>query len=514
MVKHVLAKDEAGVRFSLPAQNVSMSQKFKIPDEISQITSALEQAGFSAYLVGGCVRDLLLDKTPQDWDITTNAKPEEIIKLFPKTFYENTFGTVTVVNEAENTPETLKNVEITPFRLEGKYSDKRHPDSVKFSEKLEDDLLRRDFTINALAYHVSKEKLTDLYDGVKDIKDKVIRAVGVPDERFTEDPLRILRGIRFSVQLGFTISSETMDSMLQNSALISGISVERVREELVKIIMSANPMIGLVLCHKLGILQHFLPEVEEGVHVKQNGDHIYDVWEHTLRVLQHSADKNYSLEVRLACLFHDIAKPRTRDFSQEKQDYTFYGHEMLGAKMAKNIMIRLKFSRETVEKVVNLVRNHMFFSDTEQITLSAVRRIITRVGRENITNLLEVRWCDRIGMGRPKENPYRLRKFQAMIDEALRQPTSVGMLKLRGDEVIRETGIKPGPKIGYILHALLEEVLEKPELNEREYLVKQAKNMAEMDESELKKLSEKGKERIEELEQEALDEINRKHFVK
>lgn len=278
--------------------------------------------------------------------------------------------------------------------------------------------------------------------------------------------------------------------------------------------MSANPMIGLVLCHKLGIISYLLPELEEGLHVKQGGEHIYDVWEHTLRVLQHAADKNYSLEVRLACLFHDIAKPRTAEPSAKKDGFTFYNHEIVGAKMAKNILSRLKFSRETSEKVVTLVRNHMFFSDSEQITLSAVRRIITRVGRENIEDLLKVRWCDRIGMGRPKENPYRLRKFQAMIDEALRQPTSVSMLKIDGNSVIRETGITPGPKIGFILHALLEEVLEKPELNTAEYLATRAIELAELDEAELKKLGEKGKEKIEELEGEALEEIKRKHHVK
>lgn len=487
--------------------------KLVIPAEISSITSALSAAGFSAYLVGGCVRNLLLGEKPQDWDIATSAKPEEITALFPKTFYENCFGTVTVVNE-QTGDETLKNVEITPFRLEGGYADRRHPDQIKFSDKIEDDLQRRDFTINALSFNPANGQIIDLYDGQKDLKDRVIRAVGVPDERLNEDPLRILRGIRLAVRLGFTIASETADSMAKNSALIKDISAERIRDEFCRILLSPNPMVGLMLCHKLKVLSYFLPEVEEGVHVKQNGDHIYDVWEHTLRVLQHSADKNYPLEVRLACLFHDIAKTRTRQFSKEKQDYTFYGHEILGAKMVKTILSRLKFSRETTEKVTNLVRNHMFFSDTEQITLSAVRRIIARVGRENISDLLHLRMSDRIGMGRPKANPYRLRKYQAMIDEALRQPTSVGMLKIRGHEVIRETGLPAGPKIGFILHALLEEVLEKPELNKSEYLVKQAKNLAKLDENKLKKLAEKGKEKIEKLEEEALNEIRRKHFVK
>jgi poly(A) polymerase/tRNA nucleotidyltransferase (CCA-adding enzyme) len=487
--------------------------KLKIPSAVSRVTAVLEQNGYQAWLVGGSVRDLLLGRTPKDWDVTTNATPEQIVPLFPKTFYENRFGTVTVVNEDE-ADLSLKHIEITPFRLESAYSDRRHPDTVQFSQNLEDDLKRRDFTINALAYNESQGQLIDLFKGQEDLKDKLIRAVGLPDERFNEDPLRILRAIRLAVELNFALSSDTLESIGKNAELIKTVSAERLREEFVRIIMSSNPMVGLVLCHKLGLLTHFLPELEEGVHMKQNGDHVYDVWEHTLRVLQHAADKGYTLEVRLAALFHDIGKPRTREFSQEKQDYTFYGHEVVGAKMAKKIMERLKFSHETLHTVTTLVRNHMFFSDSDQITLSAVRRIITRVGRENINNLLQVRWCDRIGMGRPKENPYRLRKFQAMIDEALRQPTTVGMLKIDGNLVIRETGIKPGPKIGYILHALLEEVLENPELNTQEQLVTRATELAKLEEAELKQMSDKGKEKVAELEEEALGEIKKKHFVK
>lgn len=513
MVKHILAKDEAGVRFSLPAQIVSMSHQFKIPVEVSRINTTLKQSGFSSYLVGGCVRDLLLNREPKDWDIATSAKPDQIISLFPKTFYENNFGTVTVVNEAETVEKTLKNIEITPFRLEGTYSDKRHPDSVKFSDKLEDDLKRRDLTINALALDPNKGQIIDLFGGENDLKNRIIRSVGQADERFTEDPLRILRCIRLAVELGFTIANETADSILKNGVLIREIATERIRDEFCRIIMSDSPMVGLILCHKLTILRYFLPELEEGVHVKQNGEHIYDVWEHTLRVLQHSADKKYHLEIRLSALFHDIAKPRTRAFSQDKQNFTFYGHEVVGARMTKNILARLKFSRETSDKVVNLVRNHMFFSDTEKITLSAVRRIIARVGRENIDDLLKVRMCDRIGMGRPKEQPYRLRKYQSMIDEALRQPTSVGMLKIRGDDVIRETKLSPGPKIGFILSALLEEVLENPDLNEKELLKKRVQELSRLDEKTLKKLGDSGKEKIAEIEEGIVGEIRKKHFV-
>jgi poly(A) polymerase/tRNA nucleotidyltransferase (CCA-adding enzyme) len=489
----------------------------KIPTEVSQITKTLTGAGFSAYLVGGCVRDLLLANSPasepKDWDITTSATPEQIIALFPKTFYENAFGTVTVVNE-EIADLNLRHIEITPFRLETKYSDKRHPDEVKWSDKLADDLKRRDFTINAMAYDLEKDELIDLYLGQTDLKDKVIRAVGNPDERFQEDPLRMLRAIRLSAQLSSVIESDTAESIQRNATLLSVVSRERVRDEFVKLIQSPNPMIGLMFAHKLALLTQFLPELEEGLHVKQNGDHIFDVWEHSLRALQHAADRDFSLEVRLTALFHDIAKPRVRGWNEEKKDYTFYNHEVVGARMTKEILNRLKLSKKQIEKVVTLVRNHMFFTDIDRITLSAVRRIVANVGQEYIWELMNVRTSDRIGMGRPKEETYRLRKYQSMIEESLRAPTSVGMLKIDGQEVIRETGLVPSPKIGQILHALLNEVLENPDLNTKEFLIKKVKELAKLSDKELAKIGEMGKERKEKAEEEELKKIRSRYRVK
>jgi len=486
--------------------NLSISQA------VSRATEALQNKGYLAYLVGGCVRDLLLGKEPEDWDITTNATPEEIVALFPKTFYENRFGTVTVVNE-EEAVESLKQIEITPFRLETKYSDFRHPDTVTWGKTLADDLKRRDFTINALAYDPVKQELVDLYKGQGDLKDKTIRAVGNPKERFTEDPLRMLRAIRFATQLGFVINSDTAEAIINSANLIKEVPMERVKDEFTKIIMSPEPMVGLVMANRMALLSNFLPELEEGIHVKQNGDHIYDVWEHILRVLQHSADKNHGLEVRLAALFHDIGKPRTRDWGEEKKDWTFYGHEIVSAKMAKVILNRLKFPVKTIETTTSLIRNHMFFSDIEKISLSAVRRIIRNVGRDHIWELMEVRMCDRIGMGRPKEESYRLRKYESMIVEALRAPTSVGMLQIDGNELTRETGLKPGPKIGHILHALLEEVLDNPDLNTKEYLVKRAKKLAILSDEELEKLGGQGKEKKGEVEEQELEKIRRKFRV-
>lgn len=453
-----------------------------------------------------------MDKTPKDWDVATNAKPEQITGLFPKTFYENAYGTVTVVNENELDP-SLRNIEITPFREETTYSDKRHPDKVTFSKTIEEDLGRRDFTINALAFDPSKRQIIDRYDGQKDIKDKIVRAVGKADDRFDEDPLRIMRGVRLASELGFMINSETLEAMQRKADLLSFIAKERIRDEFSRIVLSSNLMTGIVILNKIGTLKQFLPELEEGVHMKQNGDHIYDVWEHTLRVAQHAADKDWPLHVRLAALFHDIGKPRTREWNKEKKDWTFYGHDVVGGRMTAKIMERLKFPNQISKIVERLVRYHMFFSDIDKITLSAVRRIIRNVSRENVWDLMHVRNCDRIGMGRPKESPYRLRKYESMIEEALRAPTSVGMLKIKGEDVLRETELAPGPKIGHILHALLEEVLEKPELNEESYLRNRVKELAKLGDSELEKLGQEGKDKKSKIEEGELKKIRDKYSV-
>ncbi|MEQ1500554.1 MAG: HD domain-containing protein, partial [Parcubacteria group bacterium] len=481
-----------------------MTQSFSIPEEIKQITDNLEKGGFEAYLVGGCVRDLMLGKIPKDWDITTNAKPEQIIDLFPHTFYENTFGTVGVVTDGAS-EETLKTVEVTPYRIESDYSDSRRPDSVHFADKLEDDLKRRDFNMNALAYSVSQRQLIDLYNGQKDIQDKIIRTVGDAGERFSEDALRILRAVRFHAQLGFSISPETEKGIVENEHLLSKISRERIRDEFTKIIMSERPMDGMLALKKFNLIRYVVPELEKTIGIEQNKAHSYDVWEHLIRTVQHSADKNYPLEIRLASLFHDISKPESRRWGKEQNQWTFYGHEVLGARTTKKILENLKYPNKIVDKVVTLVRWHMFFSDTEQITLSAVRRMVANVGKENIWDLMNVRICDRIGTGRPKEDPYRLRKYHAMIEEAMRDPVSVGMLKIDGKKLMEITQIPPGPKIGYTLHALLEEVLEDPTKNTPEYMKKRGQELMQLPESELKELGEKGKESKEEKDQELVE---------
>ncbi len=490
-----------------------MKIEFPVPQEVTRVTETLKKAGFEAFLVGGCVRDLFLNRKPKDWDVTTNATPEQIIPLFPHTFYENTFGTVGIVND-ETEDSSLKTVEATPYRIESDYSDNRHPDKVTFSQKIEDDLKRRDFTMNALAYDTTTGKIIDLFDGIKDIKDKTIRTVGKPEDRFKEDGLRILRAVRFFAELGFVVSPETEKAILENADLLKNISKERIRDEFTKIIMSEKPMDGLLLLRKLGLMKYVIPQMEEAYDIEQNHAHKYDVWEHLIRSVQTAADKNFPLEIRLTAMVHDISKPAARRWDAEHEQWTFYGHEVLGSRETKKILSDLRFPAKVVEKVTTLARWHMFFSDTEQITLSAVRRMIANVGRENIWDLMNVRICDRIGTGRPKEDPYRLRKYHAMIEEALRDPVSVAMLKIDGKKIMDVTRETPGPKIGWTLHALLEEVLDDPKKNTEEYLENRAKELFSLPENELEALGEKGKQTKEEADEEEIKKIRGKHWVK
>ena len=492
-------------------KNAENKVRFSIPKEVARVAKTLERMGFEAYFIGGCVRDLLLGRKPRDWDITTNAEPDEILKVFPNAFYENEYGTVGVVNEGVE-DETLKVVEVTPYRLEGGYTDKRRPDSVLWSSKLEDDLKRRDFTVNAIALKLSGE-LVDFFEGQTDIKKKTVRTVGEPEARFSEDALRMLRAIRIAVELDFTIDTTAQAAIVANAKHIQEIAGERIREEFVRILMSPHPQIGLILSHKLGLLKYIVPELEEGIGATQNKAHAFDVFEHLLRTVEHAAKKEFSLEARLAALFHDIGKPATRRWSEEKKDWTFYGHDVVGAKITAKIMARLAFPKKTIETVTKLVRWHMFFSDTEKITHSAVRRIVTRVGKENIWCLMDVRTADRIGTGRPKESPYRLRKYHAMIDEVMRDPLSVGMLAIKGGKIMELTKLEAGPKIGQILHVLLEEVLDEPSRNTAEYLEKRVLELANLSESELKVLGEQGRKVKEREEEKKVEEIRKKHWV-
>lgn len=484
---------------------------FSIPQEVREVAEVLEGAGYEAYLVGGCVRDLLLKRTPKDWDITTNATPEEIQKLFPDSFYENAFGTVGV--ETKSDDPALRVVEVTPYRTEGEYTDARRPDTVAWASTLSEDLKRRDFTVNAVAYRPSTEETVDEHGGVEDLKGKTLRAVGDAPARFKEDALRMMRAVRLSAELGFTLEQVTAEAIFANADNLKNISRERVRDELVRILETAVPAEAIFLAHRLGLLRHIVPELEEGIGIEQNQAHSYDVFEHNVRSMQHAADKGWGLDIRLAALLHDISKPATRVRSEEKNDWTFHGHEVVGARVAKKILTNLKFPKDFSDKVVALVRWHMFFSDPDQVTLSAVRRTITNVGRENIDDLLNLRICDRIGTGRPKEQPFRFRKYKSMVEEALRDPVSVGMLAIDGTVLIEKLNWKPGPRIGWTLHALLDEVLEDPALNTTEHLEKRAREFETLSDVDLKKLGEAGKDALEETERAALAAIRAKHHV-
>lgn len=489
-----------------------MKTNYSIPDEVRAVAENLQKAGFEAYLVGGCVRDIIRGKNPRDWDITTNALPEEIQTIFPHTFYDNSFGTVGVVNE-EIENESTKIIEVTTYRVEGDYKNARHPTSLQFSSKLEDDLMRRDFTINAIALDPKSNTTVDPYNGLEDIKKQIIKAVGSPNDRFSEDALRMLRAVRLSTELGFTIDQETGEAIQNNAELLKKISKERIRDEFIRILESEEPIKGLFIAQKLGVLTYIASDLERGIGIMQNQAHKFDVFEHNLRTMQHAADKKWDLELRLASLFHDISKPETRRWSKEKNDWTFYGHDVVGAKLTKKILSELKFPQRTIEKVVKLVRWHMFFSDPDAITLSAVRRLIANIGKDDIWELMNLRICDRIGTGRPKENPYRFRKYKSMVEEAMEAPLSVSMLKIKGDRIMEILGITPSPKIGYILHALFEEVIDDPTKNTVEYLESRAKELDKLEISELKALGEEGKVTKEKEQDKKIKEIRSKYHV-
>jgi tRNA nucleotidyltransferase (CCA-adding enzyme) len=496
----------------LPSRTDEMSKsklKLQVPEEVREVSRSLTDAGFENFLVGGCVRDILLNRTPKDWDITTIATPEEIQEVFPESFYENDFGTVGVKTDSED--PSLKVVEITPYRLESGYSDARHPDKVEWGDTIEEDLARRDFTINALAYNIEKGELVDIFNGELDLEKKLIKTVGSPDVRFKEDALRMLRALRLASELEFAIELETQTSIQNNAELLGQISKERIKDEFSKIVMSDNPAIALDMAARLGLLKFISSEFEKGIGVEQNKAHAYTVWEHLLRSLNHAAKKNFPLHVRMAALFHDIAKPHTKSFKNGQA--TFYGHEVVGSKLTRKILEDLKFSKEIVEKVTKLVRWHMFFSDTEQISLSAVRRIVRAVGPDLIWDLMSTRNADRVGTGRPKETTYRLRKYHSMIEQVMRDPISVKQLVVNGQDVMKISGKAAGPHIGLTLEILLSEVLSDPKLNTREYLEKRIKDLSELPDAELAKEGREARNQNEAVEEEEVEKIKEEYKV-
>ena len=486
---------------------------FKIPTEIVNIAGNLQKAGYQTHLVGGCVRDLIIGREPKDWDITTDAKPEEIQRIFPDNVYENKFGTVGVKTSSKE--EKLKIVEITTFRLEGKYTDKRHPDEIKFAKTVEEDLARRDFTINAIALKLTKEiadEIIDPFNGQQDIKNKIIRTVGNPNERFNEDALRLMRAARFATELNFEIEEKTSEAIKKESGLLEAIAKERIRDELIKILMVKNAATGIQLLENLNLLRYVAPELREGIDIGQNKHHIYNVWEHNLRALDYAAKKNYSLEIRFSALLHDVAKPQTK--AGEGLDSTFYNHEIVGAKMAARVLDRLHFPKALAEKIIHLVRYHLFYYNVGEVTEAGVRRFLNRIGPENVDDFIKLREADRIGSGVPKAVPYKLRHLLFMIDKVKRDPISPKMLKVNGENVMRILKIVPGPKIGRILSILLDEVIEEPMKNEKENLESEIQKLGKLPDAELEKLSKKAKEKKDEFESGIEEEIKKKYYVK
>lgn len=452
-----------------------------IPEKIVGVAQKFKEKGFSIYLVGGCVRNMLLGKPVEDWDFATNATPSEILNLFPNGFYDNSFGTVGIPLEIE--PGKNQILEVTTFRTEYGYTDRRHPDKISWGTRIEEDLSRRDFTINAMAFSlnqgkVTREDLIDPFGGQKDLEKKIIRAVGNPQERFKEDALRLMRAIRFAAQLGFTIEKQTLDAILEDAPLLRTIAQERIRDEFMKILASNYPFEGIMLLKNTGLLQYILPELLEGINVSQKRPgrhHVTDVFEHNVLSLKFCPSPDPL--VRFATLIHDIGKPRVA--AKDEQGYViFHNHEIVGAKMAAEICDRLRFSRKQKQKVVTLVRWHMFTVD-EHITDSAVRRFIRRVGVENVKDMMDLRIGDRLGGGTQTAESWRLKLFKKRIEEQLAPaPFSINDLAIDGNDVMKELHIKPGPKVGFILQKLFEEVDEDLSKNTREYLLHRLKELA------------------------------------
>ena len=480
----------------------------EIPKEVVFILKELRKKRFEAYIVGGCVRDLLRKAEPEDWDIATNAKPEEIGKIFLKSYADNKFGTVTILTDSKN--PRLKEIEITPYRIDEKYSDKRHPDKIQWAKTIEEDLARRDFTINAIAID-QRIKIIDPFNGQKDLENKMIRTVGKAEERFSEDALRMMRAARFATTLGFEIEPETAQAIKKNAFWLKAISKERIRDELMKILMSERASDGIELLRKLGLLKYILPELEEGYKVTQNKHHIYDCYEHSLLSLKYAAQKNFNKYVRLAALFHDIAKPRVK--RGEGSDATFYGHEILGAKMTAQILNRLKFPKKDIEKIAKLVRYHLFYYNVDEVSESSVRRLVRQVGPENMEELLQIRMADRIGSGVPKAEPYKLRHLKYIIEKVSQDPISVKFLKVDGNDVMKISGVLPGPKIGQILDILLGYVLEDPKKNNKEFLEKEIVKLGKIPDDKITSLAKKARQEREKLETKRDEMTKKKYWV-
>ena len=437
-----------------------------LPPSVHTIFDTFNKAGYQIYAVGGSVRDILMDRPTHGWDFTTNATPENILKLFPDSFYDNQFGTVGI-----KIPDDI--YEVTTYRSEKGYKDHRHPDTVIWGKSLEEDLSRRDFTINAIAY--DGKEFIDPYHGQEDVKNKIIRAVGVPSKRIEEDALREMRAVRIASELGFMIEPATLEAIKTNAHLISNISAERIRDELFRILASPFAADGILLFKQTGLLKIILPELEAAFAIGQKSPerhHIYDVGTHSVMALKNCSSTDPV--VRLATLLHDIGKVPT--YKLVGDVVTFYNHEMVSNKLAKHICERLRISKKQTEKILTLIRWHQFTVDERQ-TDSALRRFIRHVGKENLSDMLALRTGDRLGGG-AAETSWRMELFKKRLEEVQKLPFTVADLKINGFDVMKELNVKPGPIIGKTLNDIFAEVEAGTLQNERGILLSRIKETA------------------------------------
>jgi poly(A) polymerase/tRNA nucleotidyltransferase (CCA-adding enzyme) len=434
-----------------------------IPDYVLRIAKELQRQGFEGWIVGGSIRDLLFGKTASDYDIATNATPDQLRRIFRRTVPTGIkHGTVTVVCGSHS-------VEVTTFRSDGKYSDFRRPDSITYAKTILEDLSRRDFTINAMAYNPITGELLDPYGGKSDLERRIIRTVGDPLERFKEDGLRPYRACRFAAQLGFSIEEKTFQAILACLESASKVSMERIRDEFIKIIQSPKPSTGIELLRTSGLLEGFLPELLTGFGINQNKYHRFDIYYHNLYTCDAALQDN--LCIRLAALFHDIGKFYAKREVEGKGGGTrksvFYNHEIIGAAITRKIMRRLKFSNQEIKLVTHLIRYHMFHY-TNQWTDGAVRRFIRKVGIENLDALFELRRADRIGNGLKSGESRSIQNLKKRIEKVIEEANAITVkdLAVNGYDIMNELIIKPGPMVGKILNHLLEEILDDPSKNQ------------------------------------------------
>jgi putative nucleotidyltransferase with HDIG domain len=436
-----------------------------VPGPILDVLRGLQEAGHRAYVVGGAVRELLLGEKPApfDWDIGTSATPDEVLRLHPKAITTGArFGTITVPTEAGP-------CEVTTFRVESEYRDARRPERVTFVRELGEDLKRRDFTVNAIAWDPRSDRLVDPTGGMPDLEARLLRAVGDPRERFREDGLRPIRAARFAATLEFTLETETARALSDAREVVGRVAAERVQDELVKMLGAREPSLGFEVLRRSGLLDIWLPEIHAAIAVAQNRYHAYDVYYHTIYTCD--AAPVGKPVVRLAALFHDVGKPATR-VEKEDGEATFYNHRFVGETMAREAMERLRFSRDWTDRVAHLVREHMFDYRPEWSD-AAVRRFIRSVGVDAIADLFDLRIADNIGNGLKIGFPHYLEEMRERVEAILEaeEALSVRDLAVDGKDVMSVLGVPPGPRVGEILDHLLEEVLENPALNRREALL-------------------------------------------